>query len=281
MGALILYLLALATLAALWTQHHRIPDAAAGVSIVAGPILILSLARMVTWILSLKRRFRWLSSGAGDAPPPEVEGWHVSGGLGIALVSLRSGRTLWIDVRDVAAAHLPVWLRGPTQWGKIRLCERPMPVWMEWIAPVTPAIFLLVFVGVKAIDANGRFHWELALLFILVGPIAGFFGYIGVLPALLWRPVMELEGDAARVLWSGDIAVSALSVEVRGDPSSRGRLYLIGARPSWRRGHESAGFRPAAVFTGDERRRLGFNEAVAIKRIIEERASPQRSIYRA
>jgi len=211
-----------------------------------------------------------------------VDGWHVSRELGIAIVSLRLVGTLWIDVKDdAAAALLPAWLRERTQWGRIQFRARPMPIGTEWIAPVMPAAFVSGMLGLKVLDVHGQFHWGLLLLFIFLGPIVGIVGCLGMVIAIVWHPSIELEGKVARVFWGHETVLPALRVQIQGSRSQCGQLVLNEARPSWQGGLTERLFRPATVFTAKQRLALGYNEAEVIRRIIEERARPQDSVYRA
>jgi len=156
-----------------------------------------------------------------------------------------------------------------------------MSIAAEWIAPAAPAAFAAILWSVTELDIPGEYPPAVRLLFIVFAPITGIVGFFGVVLALFWHPSMELKGSVASVLRRGEILASALRARVREPLSGRGRVELTGDRPSWRMKQERGWFRPVAVFSRKVRRELGLNEAEVIRRIIEERARPQGSVYRA
>lgn len=277
---LVAYFVLLAALWILRRQSHALPVVMT-FAVVAGPMLMLGCARTIGSLLRRPRSVSWPSFLGEAAPASEVEGWHVSAELGIAVVSLRSGVTLWVDLRGGAGGtNVPPWLTGATQWGTIRFYGLAMRTGGEWAAAATPAIFAFLAWAIRAFDILGKDFTGVLAILMLFGPLAGLLGYLGTAFALLSHPSIALHGDVADVFAGHETLLSALRVSRFDIPSQGSHLELFEARPEWQGGADKRLFRPPSVFDGNERPGLSFDEAEAMRRIIEERARRGQGAYR-
>jgi hypothetical protein len=269
----------LAFLGVLWITQRRASLAATelAVMVAGGPVVTGLLSRLVPWWLQ-RRQSRSLSfrdfAHVSPIKLADIEGWHAIRELKLILISLKSGSSIWFLAHDEdATSAAEAWLAG-TSRGRVRVCGAPSVGAAGWVPLGLPLLFLA-----------GVHFWSLVsdsyapmLSSFLLGPIVLCLGYFVAFLLVILTDVMEVVGQAVTTPIGRRLSAKMVRVECSGSRSGAGRLLLSGTESENR---EEWTFHPAPVLTPKERRRLGANEAEALRQIIVDRARVPETVYRA